>query len=110
MWNTQSQANLQAAVEGDIIQVFNDLTPGYGNHIAVVVQIYRTGSTITAIDTIDANYLTDMGGVSNREVIGRHAFCTVTSGRPFTNVQQAQGHYRIWTGTSYYNQSYNPNI
>jgi hypothetical protein len=106
MWaNTQS--NLQTAVEGDVLQVYGDTTPGFGNHVAIVVQIYRTGSTITALDTIDANFLTDTGA-ANREVIGRHAFCTVTSGCPFSGVLQIQGHYRIWKGTSYYSEPYVP--
>lgn len=108
MWaNTDS--NLQHAVEGDVIQLYNDSAPGYTtNHVAIVVQIFRTGSTITALDVIDANYITDKAGTSDREVIARHAFCTVNKGCPFTNLQ-IQGHFRIWKGTLYYNTSYNPN-
>lgn len=109
MWGN-TDANLQHAVEGDVLQLYGDTGSGFTtNHVAIVVQIYKTGSTITALDTIDANYISDVSGTANREVIARHAFCTVTSGCPFSNVQMIQGHYRIWKGTTYYNTAYNPN-
>jgi len=106
-----TEANLQTAKEGDILQLYGDTSPGFTtNHIAIVVQIYRTGTIITALDVIDANYLSDISGVANREMIARHAFCAVMSGCPFAGVQMVQGHYKIWKGTAYYGESYNPNI
>lgn len=109
MW-ANTDTNLQDAVEGDVLQLYGDSSPGFTtNHVAIVVQIYRTGSTITALDTIDANYVSDITNTGNREVIARHAFCTVSSGCPFSNVQMIQGHYRIYKGTSYYGTAYNPN-
>ncbi|HEX4104491.1 MAG TPA: hypothetical protein VHZ04_03415 [Candidatus Paceibacterota bacterium] len=105
MWDN-TDSNLQDAVEGDILQYY-DSSGHTTNHVAIVVQIYRTGDTITALDTIDANYLTDNNTQpSDREIIGRHAFCVVSSGCPFNNVQMIQNVYRIWMGTPYYNTAY----
>ncbi len=108
---SNSQSNLQTAVEGDVIVLYNDPNPGFTTpHVAIVVQIYRSGSTITALDTIDSNYISDDPGTpGNREVIARHAFCTGAGTCPFSGVQTIQGHYVIWKGTSYYNTTYNPN-
>lgn len=112
MWSSNTDANLQHAVEGDVIMLHGDTGSFSTDHFAVVVQIYRSGSTITALDVIDSNYISDTAnGTSNREVIARHAFCTVSSGCPFSNVQMIQGHYRLYEGTSYFsNKNYNPNI
>ena len=111
MWGN-ADPNLQHAVEGDVIQLYHDSTEGFRtDHVAIVIQIYRTGGTITALDVIDSNYLTDMTSPSTgeREIIGRHAFCTMAQSCPFSNVQMIQGHYRIWKGPAYYSTSYDPN-
>ena len=104
-------SNLQDAVEGDIVQAYGDGT--YPNHVAIVVQIYRNGSQIVALDLIDSNYISDttQPPAYPREMIARHAFCTVNSGQgcPFS-AGNIQGHFHIWKGTPYYYTSYNPNI
>lgn len=102
--------NLQHAVEGDIVQAYND--GAFPNHIAIVVQIYRNGSQVVALDLIDSNYISDttQPPAYPREVIARHAFCTVGAGQgcPFSSAN-IQGHFHIWKETPYYNTSYNPN-
>lgn len=103
--------NLQDVVEGDVIFLYGDSTQYFTtNHVAIVVQVYRLGSEVTALDVIDSNYVSDISETPNREVIARHSFCAVGNGDcSFTGVQMIQGHYKIWTGTSYYTTSYDPN-
>ena len=115
MW-ANTDPNLQDVLEGDVLQVFNDPAQGFGNHITVVSQVYRNGSTVTAVDVVDANLLTDLfdqngDRVEDREVIGRHQFCITTDGScQFSGVQYIQGHYQIYKGTAYYNCPYTPGV
>jgi hypothetical protein len=115
MWtNTITDANLQDAIEGDVILDHDDTDQAFEpDHVAIVVQIYRNDNTITALDVIDSNYLTDVTSprTGEREVIGRHAFCVVSvaEGCQFDNVQVISSHYRIYKGTAYYKTPYNPN-
>lgn len=95
MW-ANSETNLQTTKEGDIILVYN--TNGYINHTAIVVEIKRSGTTVTGLDTVDANWVSD-NGQSGREVIGRHLL----------SISYLQQHsYRIWKNISYYNEPYIP--
>jgi hypothetical protein len=96
MW-ADTETNLQKTVEGDVLQVYG--VRNYENHVAIVVQVYRTGTIVTGLDVIDANFITDIAGMANREVIARHLL----------PVSSAQGVYRIWKGTRYYDEPYNPN-
>jgi hypothetical protein len=75
--------------EGDII-----FSPNI--HTAVVVEIKRSGSTVTGLDVIDSNYV----GGRNNEIIGRH----VLQRNALISLK-----YRIWKGVRYYNESYDPN-
>jgi hypothetical protein len=93
--NGNSEPNLQKVVEGDILQRYND--GSNTNHVAIVVQIYKSGSTVTSIDVIDSNWLSE-SGAANHEIIGRHNFVIST----------IQGHFHIWKGTAYYNEPYTP--
>lgn len=116
---SNSEPDLQEVVEGDVLFLYGDTAQGFTtNHVSIVVQVYKSAGTVTAVDVIDSNYKTDLyiSGVpvSNREVITRHAFCAVDfggdSGCPFyDSVQMIQGHYKIWKGTDYYNTIYDPN-
>lgn len=92
MWNNVEK-DLTKAVEGDILTSY----PGY--HTAIVVEIKRSGSTVTGLDVIDSNWLTDTGA-SNREVIGRHVI-SLTSPPP-------GGTWGLWKGVSYYYEPYIP--
>lgn len=95
MW-PNTEIDLQKAKEGDIILVYN--VSGYTNHVAIVVEIKKSGNTITGLDVIDSNFISDINGAVNREVIGRHLF----------QLSSIQGVYRIWKGTRYYNDIYCP--
>ncbi|MEK7582626.1 MAG: hypothetical protein AAB452_02080, partial [Patescibacteria group bacterium] len=70
---------------------------GITNHVAIVVEIKKTGGVVTGLDVIDANWITD-NGTTNREVIARHLF----------QLSSIQGTYRIWKGTTYYFEPYIP--
>ncbi|MBI4946676.1 MAG: hypothetical protein HY840_09775, partial [Bacteroidetes bacterium] len=94
MWSN-TETNMTRAIEGDVILTYNN---GITNHVTIVVEIKRDASgNITGLDVIDANYITDTGGV-NREVIGRHLF----------SISYLQQYYRIWKGVSYYSEPYIP--
>jgi hypothetical protein len=95
MWSN-TEPDLQKVVEGDVLQRFND-PAGATNHVSVVVQVYRSGSTVTGIDVIDSNWLSE-SGAANHEIIGRHLL----------SVSSIQGHFRIWKGTAYYTEPYIP--
>lgn len=94
MW-ANTETNLTTAKEGDVVLAFgwSDVT----DHVAIVVEIKKTGSTVTGLDVIDANYISDTGA-GNREVIGRHVLPLATF----------QGKFHIWKGTTYYNEQYIP--
>jgi hypothetical protein len=96
MW-ANSEQNLQKATPGDVLQVYGD--PHFTNHVAIVVEIKKSGSLVTGLDVIDANFISDVPGMADREVIARHVL----------SISNIQGHYRIWRGTTYYNEPYNPN-
>ncbi|MGH7964627.1 MAG: hypothetical protein ACRERD_22920 [Candidatus Binatia bacterium] len=98
-----STTDLTRAREGDII--FRHETDVNGKsslpHIAIVVEIKRdVYGRVTGLDVIDSNYtpLSD-DRTRNREVIGRHLFSLS---------QLRTLRYRIWTGVSYYGESYVP--
>lgn len=91
---------MQNAVEGDILVTLNE-GPNYNTtHTAIVVEIKRSGTTVTGLDVIDANYVSDINGVANREVISRHLLS-------ISQLQQRS--YGIWKKISYYNTQYDPN-
>jgi hypothetical protein len=92
MWGNV-ETNLTKAVEGDILTSY----PPY--HTAIVVEIKRTGSTVTGLDVIDSNWIPDISG-GNREVIGRHVI-SVTA-------QPPGGTWGIWKGVPYYSEPYVP--
>ncbi|HEX4497255.1 MAG TPA: hypothetical protein VIE43_16400 [Thermoanaerobaculia bacterium] len=92
MW-TNVQTDLTKAVEGDV------LTSSNGYHTAIVVEIKRTGSTVTGLDVIDSNWVPDISG-GNREVIGRHVIALTA--------QPQGGAWGLWKGASYYNEPYVP--
>jgi hypothetical protein len=92
MWQNV-ETDLTKAVEGDIITT----NPSVFYHTAIVVEIKRTGSTVTGLDLIDANWLTDDGS-SNREVVGRHLL----------TLPQPAGKWGLWKGVGYYYESYIP--
>lgn len=92
MWNNV-ETDLTKAVEGDILTT----APGFPFHTAIVVEIKRSGSVVTGLDLIDANWLTD-NGTSNREVIGRHLI----------SLPQPAGKWGLWKGIPYYYESYIP--
>lgn len=96
MW-ANTEPNLQKAVEGDVIQVYGD--SHFTNHVAIVVEIKRSGSVITGLDVIDANFISDVPGMADREVIARHLLL----------ISNILNHYRIWKGTAYYYEPYHPN-
>jgi hypothetical protein len=99
MW-ANTETNLQRAVEGDVLLVYNfGLTYYDSNHVAIIVEVKRAGNRVTALDVIDSNYISDFPGAPNREVIARHLL----------QVRDIQGMYRIWRGTAYYHEPYNPN-
>lgn len=91
MWNNV-ELDLKKAVEGDILTSY----PAY--HTAIVVEIKRTGSTVTGLDVIDANWISD-NGAPDREVIGRH----VISLTPPPGIT-----WGIWKGVGYYSEPYIP--
>ncbi|MEK7195015.1 MAG: hypothetical protein AAB667_02060 [Patescibacteria group bacterium] len=93
MWSN-TETNLALAKEGDVILTVDQ---GITNHVAIVVEVKKSGSTVTGLDVIDANWVTD-NGTTNREVIARHLF----------SLASIQGVYRIWKGTAYYNEQYVP--
>lgn len=95
MW-VNTEINLTKAVEGDVVLVYG--VSGYTNHVAIVVEIKKTNGVVTGLDVIDANYISDISGTTNREVIGRHLFL----------LSSIQGIYRIWKGPSYYAEPYVP--
>jgi hypothetical protein len=110
--SNNADANLQNTVEGDVLFLYGDENSGFTtNHVAIVVELYPGPDGIEALDVIDSNYIPDISGVSNREVIARHSFCLVNNSNcPFyPNAQMIQNHYKIWTGTSYYATAYDPN-
>ena len=84
-----SPANLTKVKEGDIVFSKNI-------HTFVVVEIKRSGSTVTGLDAIDSNYV----GGRNNEIIGRHVFLPS---------ELRSKSYRVWTGSAYYNTNYDPN-
>jgi hypothetical protein len=67
---------------GDVIQRYN--VSGTINHVAVAVAVYKSGTTVTSVDAVDSNWISDTGQL-NMEIIGRHNFSGST-------LQQ----FRVW--------------
>jgi hypothetical protein len=84
-----TQTNLGRVREGDVI-----FSPNV--HTAIVVGIVRSGTSITGLTLVDSNYV---GGRDN-EIIGKHVM---------SSTELSGNGYRVWTGTSYYNTTYDPN-
>lgn len=93
MWQN-TEPDLTKAVEGDVILTYNASTQK--GHVAIVVEIKKPNGTITGLDVIDANYISDIRYTADREVIARHLF----------PISEIQGVYKIWKGPSYYYESY----
>jgi hypothetical protein len=87
------QTDLTKAVEGDV------LTSSNAYHTAIVVEIKRSGLTVTGLDVIDSNWVPDISG-GNREVIGRHVISL--------SAQPPGGAWGIWKGVPYYTEPYVP--
>lgn len=99
MWSN-SEGNLNTVKEGDIIITRYWLTATGVDHTAVVVEVKRDWyGNVYALDVIDSNFVSDLGYTANREVIARHQFA----------ISDIRGKYRIWKGSWYYAQSYDPN-
>lgn len=96
--NTDYETNMQNAVEGDVLVTLNEGSGYNTRHTAIVVEIKRSGTTVTGLDVIDANFISDNGSL-NREVIGRHLLST-------SYLQQHS--YGIWKKISYYSEPYVP--
>ncbi|HUC01926.1 MAG TPA: hypothetical protein VMA75_03400 [Candidatus Paceibacterota bacterium] len=89
MW-AAGNSNMQQVQIGDVILRYN--VAGYVNHIAIVVQVYTNGGSVTSVDVVDSDYFPDyLSGVSYPEVITRHNF-------PIANLQ---GYFRIWKVPGY---------
>ncbi len=97
--NSDYDTNMQNAVEGDILVTLNEGSNYNVPHTAIVVEIKRSGTTVTGLDVIDANYVSDINHVANREVISRHLLSIST-------LQQHS--YGIWKKVSYYGEQYAP--
>lgn len=95
MW-ANTETDMTKAKEGDVILTYNN---GITNHVAIVVEIKKDGNgQVTGLDVIDANFVSDISGTMNREVIGRHLF----------SISYLNQYYRIYKGTSYYGEPYIP--
>lgn len=92
MWQN-TEPDLTKAVKGDVILTYNTST--HEGHVAIVVEIKNLNGTITGLDVIDANYISDIRYDANREVIARHLF----------PISEIQGVYKIWKGPGYYYES-----
>jgi hypothetical protein len=92
MWGTNGvnvQTDLTQAIPGDILTANPNQT---FRHTAIVIAVTVDGSGNPALDIIDSNWVPDITGEENREVIARH---TITIGT-------YQGILAIWMGVSYY--------
>jgi len=93
------ETNMQNAKEGDVLVTLNEGSANNIPHTAIVVEIKKSGTTVTGLDVIDSNYVSDINGVAGREVISRHLLSIAT-------LQQRS--YKIWKKISYYGEQYIP--
>jgi len=98
MWS-KSTNDFSNVREGDVVFTVARYSGATFDHTAIVVEIKKSGGTITGIDVIDSNFLSDNGdNQGHREVIGRHYF----------DINYLRQVYRIWKETPYYNCRYDP--
>lgn len=91
MWNSV-QTNLLQAKPGDIL-ITDPAQQSTIVHTAVVISVSTDGSGHAVLTVIDSNWLTDITGTHDREIIGMH---TINAGNWPTNP------WGIWTDSSYY--------
>jgi hypothetical protein len=84
--NSQSIA-ISNVQPGDVVQRYGyESSPYYlTNHVAIAVQVYKSGSTVTSVDVVDSNWVND--GNANMEIIARHTL----SSSDLTK-------FRVWRG------------
>ncbi len=97
--NGNTNSNMQLVQAGDVIvRYYNSSLSstsgnyGYVDHVAIVVAVYKSGSSVTSVDVVDSDYFPDyVSGVSFPEVITRHNF----------SISTLQGHFNIWDPPGY---------
>jgi hypothetical protein len=88
MWNV-GNPNMHQVQFGDVIQRFDDPS-GAINHVAIVVAVYTTAGSVTSVDVIDSNWVSD-SGAANHEIIARYNL----------SISTLQGHFKIWKVPGY---------
>ncbi len=67
--------SISAVQVGDVIQRYN--VTGLTNHVAIVVAVYTSGGSVTSVDVVDSDWVSE-SGAANHEIIARHNFTAAT--------------------------------
>lgn len=89
-----NQGDPALAKQGDVLFTLQEGSNYNIWHTAIVVELKPDG-----LDVIDSNYVSDISGTPNREVIARHLL---------TWAYLSSHAYKVWKGVSYYGTDYIP--